>query len=71
MLEARYLRRDAHSEISEIPEQLVARAIAHTELVPGNAVQAASWEGQGYTLLTSFNFLRNSSTLMNAGTPRE
>lgn len=72
VLEARYLRRDAHGAISETPEQLfarVARAIAHAELVLGNAAQAAFWEEQFYTLLTSLDFLPNSPTLMNAGTP--
>ena len=72
VLEARYLRRDAHGTISETPEQLfarVARAIAHAELVLGNAAQAAFWEEQFYTLLASLDFLPNSPTLMNAGTP--
>jgi ribonucleoside-diphosphate reductase alpha chain len=72
VLEARYLRRDARGTISETPEQLfarVARAIAHAELVLGNAAQAAFWEEQFYTLLTSLDFLPNSPTLMNAGTP--
>ncbi len=72
VLEARYLRRDAQGKVSETPEQLfarVARAIAHAELLLGNRDQAALWEERFYRLLTSLDFLPNSPTLMNAGTP--
>lgn len=72
VLEARYLRRDAQGAVSETPEQLfarVARAIAHAELLLGNREQAALWEERFYRLLTSLDFLPNSPTLMNAGTP--
>ena len=72
VLEARYLRRDAQGKINESPEQLfarVARAVAHAELLLGNRAQAALWEQRFYHLLTSLDFLPNSPTLMNAGTP--
>lgn len=72
VLQARYLRRDAQGKICETPEQLfarVARAIAHTELLLGNREQSALWEEQFFQLLTSLDFLPNSPTLMNAGTP--
>ena len=72
VLEARYLRRDAQGRVNETPEQLfvrVARAVAHTELLLGNWEQATLWEERFYHLLTSFDFLPNSPTLMNAGTP--
>jgi ribonucleoside-diphosphate reductase alpha chain len=72
VLEARYLRRDAQGKVSETPDQLfarVARAIAHAELLLGNREQAARWEERFYRLLTSLDFLPNSPTLMNAGTP--
>ncbi len=72
VLQARYLRRDAHGRVSETPDQLfarVARAIAHAELLLGNREQAAYWEERFYRLLTSLDFLPNSPTLMNAGTP--
>jgi ribonucleoside-diphosphate reductase alpha chain len=72
VLEARYLRRDAQGQLSETPDQLfarVARAIAHAELLLGNREQAALWEERFHTLLTSLDFLPNSPTLMNAGTP--
>ncbi len=72
VLEARYLRRDAQGRVSEMPEQLfarVARAIAHAELLLGNREQSSLWEERFYQLLTSLDFLPNSPTLMNAGTP--
>lgn len=72
VLEARYLRRDAQGKLCETPDQLfarVARAIAHAELLLGNREQAALWEERFHTLLTSLDFLPNSPTLMNAGTP--
>ncbi len=72
VLEARYLRRNMEGEINETPDQLfarVARAIAHAELLLGNREQAAFWEECFYSLLTSLDFLPNSPTLMNAGTP--
>ncbi len=72
VLEARYLRRDAQGKVNETPEQLfarVARAVAHAELLLGNRAQAALWEERFHRLLTSLDFLPNSPTLMNAGTP--
>jgi len=72
VLQARYLRRDDRGQITETPEQLfarVARAVAHAELLLGNAAQAAEWEERFSRLLTSLDFLPNSPTLMNAGTP--
>ncbi len=72
VLEARYLRRDAQRRIVETPEQLferVARAIAHAELLLGNARQAAYWQDEFYKLLVSLEFIPNSPTLMNAGVP--
>ncbi|MFN3477229.1 MAG: adenosylcobalamin-dependent ribonucleoside-diphosphate reductase, partial [Candidatus Methylomirabilales bacterium] len=72
VLEARYLRRDAQCRIIETPEQLferVAQAVAYAELLLGNARQAAYWQEEFYQLLTSLDFLPNSPTLMNAGTP--
>lgn len=72
VLEARYLRRNAEGKINETPDQLfarVARAIAHAELLLGNREQAAVWEERFYSLLADLDFLPNSPTLMNAGTP--
>lgn len=72
MLESRYLRRDKSGQIKESPEQLferVAYAVAYAELLGGNARKAALWQEEFYKLLTSLDFLPNSPTLMNAGTP--
>jgi len=72
VMEARYLRRDAQRRLTETPEQLfarVAKAIAQAELLLGDAHQADYWEEIFYKTLTAFDFLPNSPTLMNAGTP--
>jgi ribonucleoside-diphosphate reductase alpha chain len=72
VLEARYLRRDAERRVVETPQQLferTARAIAHAESLSGNPAQVGNWEEQFYEMLTSLDFLPNSPTLMNAGTP--
>lgn len=72
VLEARYLRRDAERRLVETPEELfarVARAIAEAELLLGTAERARRWEETFHELLTSRDFLPNSPTLMNAGTP--
>ncbi len=72
VLEARYLRRDERGAIRETPEELfarVARAVSQAEMFVGNAAQAALWEERFYQRLTSLDFLPNSPTLMNAGTP--
>jgi ribonucleoside-diphosphate reductase alpha chain len=72
VLDARYLRRDPEGRIRETPEALferVARGVAQAELLLGDARQAARWEEEFHRLLTSLEFLPNSPTLMNAGTP--
>jgi len=72
VLEARYLRRDAERRLIETPEELfarVARAIAEAELLLGTAERARRWEETFHELLASRDFLPNSPTLMNAGTP--
>lgn len=72
VLEARYLIRDVERRIVETPEELfarVARAIAQAELVLGNVQQVSYWQEQFHRVLASLDFLPNSPTLMNAGTP--
>jgi ribonucleoside-diphosphate reductase alpha chain len=72
VLAARYLRRDATGAVSESPDELferVARAVAHAELLLGNAAAAAHWERRFHEALAARDFLPNSPTLMNAGTP--
>ena len=70
VLEARYLARDDQGELVESWEELcgrVARAIAAAESEFGG--EAARWEETFRELLLRREFLPNSPTLMNAGTP--
>lgn len=72
VLEARYLRRDRKRHLVESPDELferVARAVAEAELRLHNAREAARWEREFHDLIASLDFLPNSPTLMNAGTP--
>jgi len=72
VLRARYLRRDTNGRVIETPDQLfqrVARAISEAELVFGTPADARLWEEQFCGMMTSLDFLPNSPTLMNAGTP--
>ena len=72
VLEARYLRRDGEGKIVETPEQLferVAHAVAEAELLHGSAAAARFWEERFHRMMASLDFLPNSPTLMNAGTP--
>lgn len=72
VLEARYLRRDAARRVIEKPAELiqrVARAVAQAELLLGTAAAADRWQKTFEGLLASLDFLPNSPTLMNAGTP--
>ncbi len=71
VLESRYLRRDNKRRIIESPEELfqrVARSIAQAEKLFGNKNGVEYWEEEFFRLLTTFEFLPNSPTLMNAGT---
>src|SRR3989304_4336818 len=72
VLEARYLRRAAARKVIETPEELflrVARAVAPAGPPPGAAHEADDWQEAFHGLLASLDFLPNSPTLMNAGTP--
>jgi ribonucleoside-diphosphate reductase alpha chain len=72
VLEARYLRRDPAGRTVETPAQLferVARAVSEAELVHGTAAAARQWEARFHGMLAACDFLPNSPTLMNAGTP--
>lgn len=72
VLEARYLRRDSAGKITETPDQLfgrVARAVAEGELLHGTAADARCWEERFHRMMALLDFLPNSPTLMNAGTP--
>lgn len=70
VLQKRYLMRDDTGRIIETPSGMfrrVARCIAKVERRYGGDVDKA--EKTFYNLMTSFKFLPNSPTLMNAGTP--
>jgi len=72
VLRARYLRRDAGGRIMETPEELfrrVARGVAQAEARFGDGRAAGAWEEAFLDALTGLDFLPNSPTLMNAGTP--
>ncbi|HEY8505796.1 MAG TPA: ribonucleotide reductase N-terminal alpha domain-containing protein, partial [Gemmataceae bacterium] len=72
VLEARYLRRDSSGNLTETPAGLfrrVARGVAQAEVAFGGAAAAAEWEEAFHAALTALEFLPNSPTLMNAGTP--
>ncbi len=66
-LKKRYLRKDEKGNVIETPEEMfrrVARAIAEAE-----ESNREEWAEKFYELMVSFDFLPNSPTLMNAGTP--
>jgi ribonucleoside-diphosphate reductase alpha chain len=72
VLEARYLRRDNERKIIETPEELfqrVAKCVASAELLFGKPKDVGYWEEEFFDMMTSLDFLPNSPTLMNAGTP--
>jgi len=72
VLEARYLQRDEGGRLNETPDELfqrVARAVASAEALFGNTKDESSWREKFYDLLSHLDFLPNSPTLMNAGTP--
>ena len=69
VLERRYLLKNEEGEVHETPAQLfkrVARAIAAPDERYGGDVTRT--EESFYNLMTSFEFMPNSPTLMNAGT---
>lgn len=72
VLHARYLRRDASGQVVETPDEMcrrVARAIAEPEARYASDRSAADREEAFFELLDRLEFLPNSPTLMNAGTP--
>ena len=70
VLERRYLLRDGEGRLAETPVEMfrrVARAVASVEGRLGGDATAA--EEAFFAAMTSLEFLPNSPTLMNAGTP--
>jgi len=72
VLERRYLLRDEAGRIVETPGGLirrVARAVAAPEAARAGEAEAARWAARFERALSDLDFLPNSPTLMNAGTP--
>ncbi len=70
VLERRYLKKDKDGQVIETPEEMfrrVAGTIAQAELIYNPQADVKKWEEEFYGLMTSFEFLPNSPTLMNAG----
>lgn len=72
ILAQRYLLKDENRELIETPAKMfrrVAKAIAEVELNYGaTKKEAKDLERRFYNMMTKFEFLPNSPTLMNAGT---
>ncbi|MEM3416124.1 MAG: ribonucleotide reductase N-terminal alpha domain-containing protein, partial [Candidatus Micrarchaeaceae archaeon] len=72
VLAARYLQRDENRKIIETPKQLferVSKFIAGVEHTYGTSEEKIKeFEESIYKAMTSFEFMPNSPTLMNAGT---
>lgn len=71
VLEKRYLRKDEEGKIIDTPEEMfrrIAGAIASADLKFGKTPEnTAKTADEFYSMMTSFEFLPNSPTLMNAG----
>ncbi len=70
VLQRRYLMKDRQGNVVETAEEMfhrVAGAIAGAETAFEAQADVAAWETEFYDLMTSFKFLPNSPTLMNAG----
>jgi ribonucleoside-diphosphate reductase alpha chain len=72
VLDERYLRRDPEGRVVETPEELfrrVARGVATAEARYGGPEAVARQTQSFYEAMSSFKFLPNTPTLMNAGLP--
>lgn len=72
VMEQRYLLKDEAGQILETPRELfrrVAHAVAGVERRFDGAADTGSLEEAFYGLMSNLEFLPNSPTLMNAGTP--
>lgn len=72
VLKRRYLLKNEKGEVIETPKELftrVAKAIAEPDANYGKGSACAQTEEEFFTMMTNLEFLPNSPTLMNAGTP--
>ncbi len=70
VLAKRYLKKDEDGNVLETPEEMferVARAVAEGDLHYDKGADVEALTGEFYELMTSFRFMPNSPTLMNAG----
>jgi len=72
VLERRYLSKDEKGKVIESTSQMfrrIARSLAEVEKQYGKSnAEISKYEAEFYRMMTSFEFLPNSPTLMNAGT---
>ncbi|MHB1148346.1 MAG: adenosylcobalamin-dependent ribonucleoside-diphosphate reductase [Lutibacter sp.] len=68
ILNDRYLLRDRNGTIIETPKQLFKRVSKF--LASAEINNKSEWEKRFFNLMNKFDFLPNSPTLMNAGTPK-
>ena len=65
VLEKRYLKKDEQKTVIETPEELFRRVADYVASADPRSAEETSQ--QFYEMLTRFDFLPNSPTLMNAG----
>lgn len=72
VLERRYLLKDRDGNVIETPKEMfsrVARAIAFADVFYDRAADLKKSEDEFYRMMVNLEFLPNSPTIMNAGTP--
>jgi len=72
VLQRRYLLRDEQGNIVETPSQLfrrVAKAVAAADKLYDEKADISATEEKFYSMMANLEFLPNSPTMMNAGTP--
>ena len=71
VLEKRYLKKDKFGKVIETPEEMLRRVAHHIaeadKLYGATAKEAKEIEDKFYDIMSSFEFMPNSPTLMNAG----
>lgn len=68
VLERRYLLRDAEGNVTETPEEMLARVALHIASSEATEEARREWAQRYYDEMAALRFLPNSPTLMNAGT---